>query len=557
VIVSLLASGARGQEEEADPPEVAIGERLFLETRFAEFFARHAGDVNTPLAAGDPVVETTETTETTGRPLAGPFAGESLSCRACHLVDEQLQAPGAGMRTYADFARRSPVSAREDGARTSARNSPPLVNAASPRPDGVLLHYDGEFTSMEDLVRGTMTGRNFGWLPGEASRAIAHVGRVVREDDGAGALAQEFGGSYARVLAGTDPSLPEALRLPPELRLDVTHASDAEIFDAVATLVAAYTSQLLFEQDEAGVFVGSPYDRFLEANGLPAVGLPDEAPERYVRRLEHAVAGLQQPVFVREGSFEFHDQAFAFGPEELRGLQIFLAEPRAGAGPAPPGGVGNCAACHRPPAFTDFGFHDTGASEVEYDAMHGEGRFARLHVPDLSERNRDPDAWLPATERHPRAQGPFRRPPSAAEPGSADLGAWNVFANPDLPAPQAKLWHSLCEAELDREPPHLGPFPVFRWVGRLAQCRPERLLRTALASFKTAGLRDLSHSAPYLHTGAMDDLGDVVTFYRTVAERARAGRLRNGDPEIAEIFLAPEDTEALVAFLRSLNEDYE
>jgi cytochrome c peroxidase len=34
-------------EEEADPPEVAVGERLFLETRFAQFFAGRVGaDVN-------------------------------------------------------------------------------------------------------------------------------------------------------------------------------------------------------------------------------------------------------------------------------------------------------------------------------------------------------------------------------------------------------------------------------------------------------------------------------------------------------------------------------
>jgi hypothetical protein len=33
-----------------DPPEQTIGERLFLETRFAEYFMK---DVNTPLAVGD------------------------------------------------------------------------------------------------------------------------------------------------------------------------------------------------------------------------------------------------------------------------------------------------------------------------------------------------------------------------------------------------------------------------------------------------------------------------------------------------------------------------
>jgi hypothetical protein len=39
-----------------DPPEQTIGERLFLETRFAEYFAEHMTDVNAPLGVGDPVV---------------------------------------------------------------------------------------------------------------------------------------------------------------------------------------------------------------------------------------------------------------------------------------------------------------------------------------------------------------------------------------------------------------------------------------------------------------------------------------------------------------------
>ena len=76
------------------------------------------------------------------------------------------------MRTYADFARRSPVSEREDGHLTAVRNSPPLVNASLPRGNGLLLHFDGEFASLEALGLATLTGRNFGWLPGEAQQAI-------------------------------------------------------------------------------------------------------------------------------------------------------------------------------------------------------------------------------------------------------------------------------------------------------------------------------------------------------------------------------------------------
>jgi hypothetical protein len=41
--------------EEGDPPQVAVGERLFLETRFSQFFfARSGGNANAVLPAGDP-----------------------------------------------------------------------------------------------------------------------------------------------------------------------------------------------------------------------------------------------------------------------------------------------------------------------------------------------------------------------------------------------------------------------------------------------------------------------------------------------------------------------
>ena len=113
-----------------DPPEVVVGERLFLETRFAQLFAASvdvSGDVNQPLAAGDPVLDALETT---GAPQPGPFAGKSMNCRACHLVDEGPDPGTTGIRTYADFARRSPIPDRGDGRTHTPRNSPPLVNAS-------------------------------------------------------------------------------------------------------------------------------------------------------------------------------------------------------------------------------------------------------------------------------------------------------------------------------------------------------------------------------------------------------------------------------------------
>src|SRR6185295_2462969 len=109
-----------------DPAKVAIGERLFLETRFSQYFFAHCGgDVNAVLREGDPVVTRTATEQGS---LAGPFAGFAINCRACHLVNEHFAA-GHGNRAYADFARRSPIPAREDGRTVTPRNSPAMVNA--------------------------------------------------------------------------------------------------------------------------------------------------------------------------------------------------------------------------------------------------------------------------------------------------------------------------------------------------------------------------------------------------------------------------------------------
>jgi hypothetical protein len=220
--------GGPAPAEAPDPAEVTIGERLFLETRFAQFFStRMHDDVNQPLELGDPRLATTETV---GQPLPGPFRGASMSCRACHLVDEQGETRGGGVRTYADFARRSPVPERADGRTTTERNTPALVNATLSRSGAFLLHLDGEFASTHDLVRDTLTGRNLGWLPDERALAVTHIARVVREDDGNGDLAAEFGAlPYSVALAGTDDAIPPELVLPPAFRVDVAQATDEEM----------------------------------------------------------------------------------------------------------------------------------------------------------------------------------------------------------------------------------------------------------------------------------------------------------------------------------------
>ena len=83
------------------------------------------------------------------------------------------------------------------------------------------------------------------------------------------------------------------------------------------------------------------------------------------------------------------------------------------------------------------------------------------------------------------------------------------------------------------------------------------LLDRAIARFKTPGLRDLSHSAPYMHKGQFGTLDNILGFYRGVSAQARAGTLRNGATQLQGIALTAGDTTSLVAFLKSLNEDYQ
>jgi len=243
------------------------------------------------------------------------------------------------------------------------------------------------------------------------------------------------------------------------------------------------------------------------------------------------------------GQFEFHAQSFQFQALELAGLKIFLTEPSSPPTATPAeitaGKVGNCLACHAAPNFTDFKLHNTGTTQKEYDDIHGAGQFAGLAIPNLATRNGNYNQYLPATELHPAALEPFRDVPLLANPTLTDLGVWNIFANPDKPNPQAKIRTILCDEQ--------QPCPL----------SDATLLDRAIARFKTAGLRDLDHSNPYMHTGQFDTLDTIIAFYRGVSAQARAGTLRNGATELQGMALTAADATSLVAFLNSLNEDYQ
>ena len=524
------------QEAKGAPADQNVGERIFVDTRFAEYFAENMTGVNDSLAVGDPVVAQVSTP--IGM-LPGPFAGESINCRSCHFVTEFTDVAGARNRTYADFVTHSPMPRMINGFNSTPRNAMQMVGSLQPHNGPTFLHFDGEFATPEDLVLGTITGRNFGWAPDQYPQAVAHIAKVIREDNGnnAGSNTYTHGIPYKTIFLGIVSSIPADSRLPAQYRMDVTTASDEAIVEDVAKLVGSYAAGLLFKQDKFGRYFASPYDVFLRLNHLPPAPKAGETEQQYSQRLLGLVQNLSSPIFVdgKSGSFQYHPQNFVFGATELQGLIVFLK----GAPGANDGSqhAGNCVACHLAPNFTDFRFHNTGVSQEEYDAANGAGAFALLTIPGLAERTANPDLYLPVSANHPNATERFRHQAVAGNPQYADLGLWNVYLNADMPHPQANLTAVVC--------------------ANATNCAVDQGLATTIAQFKTPTLRDLEDSAPYFHNGSKAKFDDVVNFYITMSQLARQGKLRNGAAEFAAMSISADDLNALVAFLVSLTEDYD
>ncbi len=125
------APPTRLEDEGGAPADQNIGERLFVETRFAEYFAANMSGANAPLAVGDPVVGQVQNVN--GGPMPGPFAGQSVNCRSCHFVVEFQGVPNAGNRTYADFTDHSTLPLPMNGFTHTQRNAMQMVNSLIPR----------------------------------------------------------------------------------------------------------------------------------------------------------------------------------------------------------------------------------------------------------------------------------------------------------------------------------------------------------------------------------------------------------------------------------------
>jgi cytochrome c peroxidase len=355
-----------------------------------------------------------------------------------------------------------------DPRREELRNSPTILDAGlMPR-----LHFDGEFASLEELVKGTLAGRPMGWLPGEQDRAFEHLSTVILTDTDEGAKTEggypdQFKGAYG---------------------VNVTTLTRTEVINLVAKALSDY----MRTQKTART---TPYDRFIELNGLDAGPARGENAKQFASRLLDKLAALEERRALKLTS--------GFDAAALRGLKIFLSGSSTGS-------AGNCVTCHTPPLFTDLSFHNMGISQSEYDQVNGEGSFADLEVPGAEAAGR------------PSAQ--FRETPSKRKPGCVDLGHWNFVDLKTSPLRRA--------AESD-----------------------DRFLQRMIGTFKTPTLRNLAYSAPYMHTGGLSTVESAIDELARLSRMARAGQVREGDEELAKIRITESDSIQLAAFLQTLNEN--
>ncbi len=73
-------------------------------------------------------------------------------------------------------------------------------------------------------------------------------------------------------------------------------------------------------------------------------------------------------------------------------------------------------------------------------------------------------------------------------------------------------------------------------------------------AFRTASLRNLAYTAPYMHNGVFQTLGEVVRFYRRGPRNPNVGR-RGVDPLVRQLRRPGRAADEIIEFLNALNDD--
>lgn len=286
-------------------------------------------------------------------------ADYGASCAGCHATGSKVR--DRSERRFADYSPRSMNALKV----VTQRNTPTLLDIGRME----RLGWAGEWDSLAALVEDKLTGEQLGWGPADRQRAQAAIHFTLLEEGSGGATS----GSYA-----------EQFRT--AYGVDVEKLSDREVVVLGARAIADYVTSLTSTRT-------APWDAFVAQNRFHPGPNRGESAENYS-------FGLFSRIGNQEGR-QLIKRPVGFSRDAYRGFKTFFRTTSASGEP-----VGNCVACHTPPDFTDFGFHNTGIAEAEYDKVHGAGAASRMARP------KGPS---PAT----------RAIPVTGDPTKIDLGYWN------------------------------------------------------------------------------------------------------------------------------------
>ena len=366
--------------------------------------------------------------------FTNPALDYEASCSGCHKTGEEIE--GRTQRRFTDY---TALSLRPDKT-TTTRNTPALIDLDQEQ----LYGRVGSHSSLEDLIEAKLLGPDNGWKSSDQQRAAEAIQFTLLEE---ASYKERFKAAYS---------------------IDLESGSSLETVKHAASVLADYARA----QSSTNT---ARWDAFAEQNRLRTAPTSGQSAFDYSFTIESRIGNQEGRQLIRRPE--------GFTREAYEGFKVFFRmygeEGQS---------VGNCIACHTPPHFTDFKFHNTGVSEMEYDLLHGDGSFAKLA----------PGEPTQSTSARPHKDYPDRR----------DLGRFNHAPTED----------------------------------------------GAFAAFKTPSLRNVSHTDPYLHTGAAASLEEVVHQKLVAGELARAGKLTHIDEEIAKIQITEDDVARIAAFLRQLDE---
>ena len=384
--------------------------------------------------------------------LSNPGANLAANCRTCHAPPEATR----GKRQYADVTPLSVIPANAFGGKQETiRNAPTLLDALAQ----AHFNADGQFESLEALLKHKLTSTHMGWLPDQEEQVKDELFALLLNDQGEDPTARGTYLEQFEAVKGID-----LLSVTADDAFDLIIASLIEYLETIQTHNTAPWDALAF------------LNRFNE--GLAG---EDDTPQDLSGRIFGRIANQEGRVLIRFPNI--------YNEDAYQGMKTFMRiEPTwSSSVEGMEENVGNCIACHIPPKFTDGKFHNIGVTQLQYDAAHGEGAFTVLEfeTPSPTTRARvDPN-----------------------DPSKADLGRWNIDPRDDT-----------------------------------------------FAAFKTPPLRNTSGTDPYMHNGQYATVQDAIRLHIIASEMAKAGGLRNPDPQLLIMNITEEDIPDLTAFIATLEE---